>query len=114
MAVNEKDIYSNMIFSSAFENEAFQDKTPQKRKNLRKFYDQELKIVLLGDLGVGKTLLFNKFINGVDLSEKGTPSTSGLDFGFRYFNVLNRRIKMQVWNTDCGSQGLENLMNFTR
>jgi len=56
-----------------------------------------LKVVLVGDLNVGKTSIMNRFIHGV-FDEK-TRSTISLDFGIKEIQVDGENRKIQVWDT---------------
>ena len=60
-------------------------------------YDKSIKIILLGDSGVGKTSLLNCLEpNDIDLNQKKTLS-------LEYFNYIikanNNIIRMQIWDT---------------
>ena len=60
-------------------------------------YDKSIKIILLGDSGVGKTSLLNCLEpNDIDLNQKKTIS-------LEYFNYIikanNNIIRMQIWDT---------------
>ena len=60
-------------------------------------YDQLVKILLLGDSGVGKTCLLTRFAE-----KKYSPSlvtTAGIDFKVQYFEVNGIKVKCQIWDT---------------
>ena len=60
-------------------------------------YDQLVKILLLGDSGVGKTCLLTRFAD-----KKYSPSlvtTAGIDFKVQYFEVNGIKVKCQIWDT---------------
>lgn len=65
------------------------------KKNLN--YDYFLKAVLVGNSGVGKTSYLTRFADD-EFDENYLP-TIGVDFKFKIFPVLNKNIKLQVWDT---------------
>ena len=69
----------------------------KKSKAQQQPYDQLVKILLLGDSGVGKTCLLTRFAE-----KKYSPSlvtTAGIDFKVQYFEVNGVKIKCQIWDT---------------
>ncbi len=69
----------------------------EKLPNSCSVYDKSIKIILLGDSGVGKTSLLNCLEpNDIDLNQKKTIS-------LEYFNYIikanNNIIRMQIWDT---------------
>ncbi|CAD5226862.1 unnamed protein product [Bursaphelenchus xylophilus] len=60
-------------------------------------FDHLFKVVLIGDMGVGKTCLVQRFRNGVFLEKQGT--TIGVDFNVKTLVVEDKSIKLQVWDT---------------
>jgi Ras-related protein Rab-35 len=65
--------------------------------NPNKDYDLLHKIVLIGDSGVGKTSLLQRF---AEQHFSGTHITTiGVDFKLRTIQVGNVRVKLQVWDT---------------
>ncbi len=56
-----------------------------------------LKVVLVGDSGVGKTNLMSRFIKAEFLAESKT--TIGVEFANREVTVRGQRVKVQVWDT---------------
>jgi Ras-related protein Rab-8A len=75
-------------------------KTNRRRNNKKQKqqpYDQLVKILLLGDSGVGKTCLLTRFAD-----KKYSPSlvtTAGIDFKVQYFEVNGIKVKCQIWDT---------------
>jgi len=65
--------------------------------NAGKDYDILHKIVLIGDSGVGKTSLLQRFAEQVFSNTHIT--TIGVDFKLRTIQVGNKRVKLQVWDT---------------
>ena len=55
------------------------------------------KLILLGDVGVGKTSLINKFAKD---SKAGTASaTVGVDFVKKEMRIGNKDVTIQMWDT---------------
>eukprot|EP00806_Schmidingerella_arcuata_P002455 Macronucleus_3218.p1 GENE.Macronucleus_3218~~Macronucleus_3218.p1 ORF type:complete len:220 (+),score=79.17 Macronucleus_3218:1-660(+) len=54
------------------------------------------KVVLLGDINVGKTTLINRFTTG---SAGSTSVTVGTDFKSKQITVNNTKVTMQIWDT---------------
>ncbi|EDO34945.1 predicted protein [Nematostella vectensis] len=61
------------------------------------FFDYLFKIVLIGDPGVGKTCIVQRFRSGTFVERNG--STIGVDFTMRSVQVDNKKIKLQIWDT---------------
>lgn len=60
-------------------------------------YDMIMKLLLVGDSGVGKSCLLLRFVE-----DKFNPSfitTIGIDFKIRTIESKGKRIKLQVWDT---------------
>mmetsp|Transcript_635 Transcript_635/g.775 ORF Transcript_635/g.775 Transcript_635/m.775 type:complete len:347 (-) Transcript_635:1213-2253(-) len=60
-------------------------------------HDYYVKILLLGDSGVGKTSLMLRFSD--DQFQESLMSTAGVDFKVRYLEKNNTRTKCQIWDT---------------
>ncbi|CAK8691481.1 unnamed protein product [Clavelina lepadiformis] len=60
-------------------------------------YDYLFKIVLIGDAGVGKTCIVQRFKSGVWVESQA--STIGVDFCMKSCEVNGKKIKLQVWDT---------------
>ncbi|KAI8985099.1 ras-domain-containing protein [Pilobolus umbonatus] len=60
-------------------------------------YDYVFKLVIIGDSGVGKTNLLNRFVH--DKFEYSSKSTIGLDLTIKNMNVKGKRIRAQIWDT---------------
>ena len=56
----------------------------------------KFKILLVGDSGVGKTCLFNRFTDG---SFNETKATVGAGFTFKTYEVKNDIIIFEIWDT---------------
>jgi small GTP-binding protein len=60
-------------------------------------FDYSLKIVVVGDAGVGKTCLLLRFVR--DEWDPDTQSTLGVEFLAKVVNTDNHRIQLQLWDT---------------
>ncbi|CAI2351434.1 unnamed protein product [Caenorhabditis sp. 36 PRJEB53466] len=60
-------------------------------------FDYLFKIVLVGDMGVGKTCVVQRFRNGTFVDRQGT--TIGVDFTMKTLTVDGKRVKLQIWDT---------------
>jgi Ras-related protein Rab-1A len=77
-----------------------------KMSNIRD-YDHLFKLLLIGDLGVGKSCLLLRFADD-NFTESRGPSTIGVDFRFRTIRVDNKTIKLQIWDT-AGQESFRNI-----
>eukprot|EP01052_Picozoa_sp_SAG31_P008116 SAG31_NODE_402_length_16197_cov_5.262425_4_plen_327_part_00 len=71
-------------------------------------YDTQLRILLLGESGAGKTSLLLRFTD--DLFEERTVSTVGVDFRVKRITLQWRRVRLQIWDTN----GQERFRSITR
>ncbi|CAH1775765.1 unnamed protein product [Owenia fusiformis] len=60
-------------------------------------FDYLFKIVLIGDAGVGKTCVVQRFKSGTYIERHG--STIGVDFTMKTLMIDGKKIKLQVWDT---------------
>ena len=60
-------------------------------------YDYLVKIVIVGDSGVGKTNLLSRF--SINKYEENTRNTIGVDFTAVDLKILNKSVKAQFWDT---------------
>ncbi|XP_055040716.1 ras-related protein Rab-43 isoform X2 [Misgurnus anguillicaudatus] len=63
-------------------------------------YDFVFKIVLVGDVGVGKTCVVQRFKTGIFMEKQG--STIGVDFTMKTLEIQGKRVKvsaLQIWDT---------------
>lgn len=65
-----------------------------------------LKVIILGDSGVGKTSLMNKFVN--DKFSKQYKATIGADFLTKEILIDDKLITMQIWDT-AGQERFQSL-----
>ena len=59
--------------------------------------DYQLKIVLVGDSGVGKSNIISKFTKNEFNFESKT--TLGVEFASKVVNIDDKSIKVQIWDT---------------
>lgn len=59
--------------------------------------DYSFKILIIGNSGVGKTCLLNRYTN--DVFGKDHISTIGIDFQIKTVEFAGKRIKLQLWDT---------------
>ncbi|XP_030632824.1 ras-related protein Rab-43 isoform X3 [Chanos chanos] len=60
-------------------------------------YDFVFKIVLVGDVGVGKTCVVQRFKTGIFIERQG--NTIGVDFTMKTIDIQGKRVKLQIWDT---------------
>lgn len=68
-----------------------------KSAELEDSFDYLFKIVLIGDPGVGKTCIVQRFKKGTFVERHG--STIGVDFTMKTVVVDTKKVKLQVWDT---------------
>ena len=62
-----------------------------------KDYDVLVKLLLLGDGGVGKTSLMLRFSE--DKFSSSLLSTAGVDYKTQHLDIDGRKVKLQLWDT---------------
>lgn len=62
-----------------------------------KGYDMLAKILVVGDVGVGKTNTILRYCD--NQFESNTLSTLGIDFKFKDIQHEETRVRMQIWDT---------------
>ena len=60
-------------------------------------YSMIFKMILIGDRGVGKTNILNRYVN--DTFSEATKSTVGVELGTKVEEYNNTKIKIQIWDT---------------
>jgi len=60
-------------------------------------YDHLLKLVLVGDTGVGKSSLLIRFTDGI--FDDSQTATIGVDFKLAMMNIARKRCKICIWDT---------------
>ena len=58
---------------------------------------ETIKIILLGDSGVGKTSFLLRFTDNIFHQSYGT--TIGVDFKTKEMTVANRKVALNIWDT---------------
>ena len=85
-----RSFISLMILFSFFGNFGMEGET-------KEAYDHSFKIVFVGDAGVGKTQIVNKFVN--NSFDNVYNITIGVDFATKEVEIDNKKIKLQLWDT---------------
>ncbi len=70
-----------------------------------------VKLIVIGDSGVGKTNLISRFCEGDNINYRFKDThnaTIGVDFSVKIINVDGKRIKLQIWDT-AGQERFRNL-----
>jgi len=60
-------------------------------------FDMQIKLLMIGDSGVGKTCLLLRYAN--DSFSPTFITTIGIDFKIKNINLDGKRIKLQIWDT---------------
>ena len=60
-------------------------------------YDMMVKVIIIGDSGVGKTNIMSKFLKNKFMEE--SKATVGVEFGSKLFDLNGHKIKAQIWDT---------------
>lgn len=60
-------------------------------------YDEKIKIVMIGDSGVGKSCIFSRF--GDNMFHSDFVPTIGVDFTIKIINIDGRKVKLHIWDT---------------
>ena len=60
-------------------------------------YEMMVKVVLVGDSGVGKTNIMSKYLKNQFREE--SKATVGVEFGSKQFSVEGHQVKAQIWDT---------------
>jgi len=69
-------------------------------------YDYLLKVVMVGDSGVGKSCVLKRFASNE--WQDGYISTIGVDFEIVTLNIDGSRVKLQIWDT-AGQERFHNI-----
>jgi len=69
----------------------------------------EQKIILCGDYGVGKSSIFRRYATNTFTTATDRASTLGLDHYDKSYNVKDKDIKLQLWDTG----GMERIASIT-
>ena len=60
-------------------------------------YDYLVKIIIVGDSGVGKSTILGRYCDGVYM--ENYISTIGVDFKFKNLKICDKLAKLQIWDT---------------
>jgi len=71
--------------------------------------DYLFKLILIGDSGVGKSCLLQRFCGETQVAETHV-STIGVDFRFRFVNIDKKIVKLQIWDT-AGQEKFRTITN---
>jgi len=66
-------------------------------KGVEDIHDHFVKILMLGDTGVGKTSLLSRY--SANNFTTSMMSTVGVDLKTKYVDLMEKRVKVQVWDT---------------
>lgn len=69
----------------------------------------EQKVILCGEYGAGKSSIFRRFTNDTFVTGTDRKSTLGLDHFQKVYKVVDRDIKLQLWDTG----GMERVASVT-
>ncbi|CAA2986436.1 ras-related protein RABC2a-like [Olea europaea var. sylvestris] len=73
-------------------------------------YDYSLKILLIGDSGVGKSSLLLSFISNCQQFPQNLSPTIGVDFKIKLLTTGGKRLKLTIWDT-AGQERFGTLMS---
>lgn len=65
-----------------------------------------VKVIIIGDSGVGKTNLITRFCENT--FKDSYVATIGVDFKIKTLTINNRRFKLQIWDT-AGQERFKNI-----
>ena len=71
-------------------------------------YEFIFKVLLLGNSNVGKSSLFQRFVD--DIWNDTFVPTIGVDFKIKTFEIDEKKIKMQIWDT-AGQERFKNIIS---
>ena len=69
-------------------------------------YDYLFKVLMIGDSGVGKSSILNRYCG--DGWNSGVVCTIGVDFKIKIVNVAGKKVKLQLWDT-AGQERFRNI-----
>jgi Ras-related protein Rab-8A len=65
-----------------------------------------LKVIIIGDSGVGKTNILTRYCEGI--FKDSYVATIGVDFKVKIVDVGGRKVKLQIWDT-AGQERFKNI-----
>lgn len=60
-------------------------------------YDYMIKLIIIGDSGVGKTNILTRFCENI--FKDSHVATIGVDFNVRTIQIDDKKLRLQVWDT---------------
>ena len=93
---NEEDNADNNEEIEGFKNEPEEIKIERLTGDIKE-YDRSIKVILIGDSGVGKTNILSRLVNN-QFNETHNPSLS-LEYNNHSIKINNYIIRMQIWDT---------------
>ena len=60
-------------------------------------YDQNIKLLLIGDSGVGKTCLMLRYAQ--DMFSPTFITTVGIDYKYKFVTIDGKKIRLEIWDT---------------
>ena len=60
--------------------------------------DSNIKVIIVGDSGVGKTSLQHQF-TGTEFYSQELQPTKGIDLSMQIIQIDNKRVKLQLWDS---------------
>lgn len=69
-------------------------------------HDLVLKVIIIGDSGVGKTNILTRYCEGI--FKESYVATIGVDFNIKITEHLGKKIKLQIWDT-AGQERFKNI-----
>ena len=71
-------------------------------------YDHLLKLLIIGESGVGKSCIMSRFAD--DIFMESFISTVGVDFKIRHIRIDDKIVKLQIWDT-AGQERFRTIMS---
>jgi Ras-related protein Rab-2A len=72
-------------------------------------YEYSFKIILIGDTHVGKSTIFPRL--NYNISASSIQSTIGVDYHINYFDIDNKKIRLEIWDT-AGQESFRSITNY--
>ena len=69
----------------------------KKLNDKKDFYDYMIKLIIIGDSGVGKTNILTRFCENI--FKDTHVATIGVDFNVKTIDIEDKRLKLQIWDT---------------
>lgn len=69
-------------------------------------HDLVLKVIIIGDSGVGKTNLLTRYCEGI--FKESYVATIGVDFKIKLTQHQDKKVKLQIWDT-AGQERFKNI-----